>query len=76
MERKCTFEDDYSSHKPIYTIERYRFRQRTEVVPSYRMLNSIIGCLGYNWTLSIYPFRDINRQICIDVDRTVTIRFR
>lgn len=32
------------------------------------MLNSIIGCLGYNWTLSIHPFRDINRQICIDVD--------
>lgn len=32
------------------------------------MLNSIIGCLGYNWTLSIHPFRDINRQICVDVD--------
>lgn len=45
-------------------MERYRFRQRTEVVPPYRMLNSIIGCLGYNWTLSIYPFQDINRQIC------------
>lgn len=45
-------------------MERYRFRQRTEVVPPYRMLNSIIGCLGYNWRLSIYPFQDINRQIC------------